>query len=93
MSCGAGAKLLHAYAGASVPLLTLVTRKAYGGAYIAMASRSLGAACVLAWPGSEIGVMGPEAAVEILHRRELEAADDRVALTVRAGGRPSARSR
>jgi acetyl-CoA/propionyl-CoA carboxylase carboxyl transferase subunit len=75
-----GAKLLHAYAGATVPLLTLVTRKAFGGAYIAMASRSLGASCVLAWPGAEIGVMGAEAAVDVLHRRELDAAEDRPTL-------------
>lgn len=67
-----GAKLVHAYAAASVPLITLVTRKAYGGAYIAMASRSLGADRVFAWPDAEIGVMGPEGAIEIIHRRTLE---------------------
>ncbi len=66
-----GAKLLHAFAAASVPRVTLVTRKGYGGALIAMNSRSLGADTVLAWPGAEIAVMGPVAAVRILHRRKL----------------------
>lgn len=66
-----GAKLLHAFAEAVVPRLTLVTRKAYGGAYIAMNSRSLGATAVYAWPGAEVAVMGPVAAVRILHRRKL----------------------
>jgi acetyl-CoA/propionyl-CoA carboxylase carboxyl transferase subunit len=66
-----GAKLLHAFAEAVVPRITLVTRKAYGGAYIAMNSRSLGATRVLAWPGAEVAVMGPVAAVRILHRRKL----------------------
>ena len=66
-----GAKLLHAFAEASVPRVTLVTRKAYGGAYIAMNSRSLGATQVFAWPGAEIAVMGPVAAIRILHRRKL----------------------
>jgi acetyl-CoA/propionyl-CoA carboxylase carboxyl transferase subunit len=66
-----GAKLLHAFAEASVPRVTLVTRKAIGGAYIAMNSRSLGATRVFAWPGAEIAVMGAVAAVRILHRRTL----------------------
>ncbi len=69
-----GAKLLHAFAEAVVPRITLVTRKSYGGAYIAMNSRSLGATAVLAWPDAEIAVMGATAAVEILHRRQLAAA-------------------
>jgi acetyl-CoA/propionyl-CoA carboxylase carboxyl transferase subunit len=69
-----GAKLLHAFAEASVPRVTLVTRKAYGGAYIAMNSRALGATRVFAWPGAEISVMGAVAAVRILHRRALAAA-------------------
>ncbi len=69
-----GAKLLHAFAEASVPRVTLVTRKAYGGAYIAMNSRSLGATRVFAWPGAELAVMGAVAAVRILHRRALAAA-------------------
>ena len=66
-----GAKLLHAFAEATVPRVTLVTRKAYGGAYIAMNSRSLGATRVFAWPDAEIAVMGAVAAVRILHRRTL----------------------
>ncbi len=66
-----GAKLLHAFAEATVPRVTLVTRKAYGGAYIAMNSRSLGATRVFAWPGAELAVMGAVAAVRILHRRTL----------------------
>jgi len=68
-----GAKLLHAFAEAVVPRVTLVTRKAYGGAYIAMNSRSLGATAVFAWPSAEIAVMGPSAAVNILHRKRLAA--------------------
>jgi len=66
-----GAKLLHAFAEATVPRVTLVTRKAYGGAYIAMNSRSLGATRVFAWPTAEVAVMGAVAAVRILHRRRL----------------------
>ncbi|HTX84159.1 MAG TPA: carboxyl transferase domain-containing protein [Streptosporangiaceae bacterium] len=69
-----GAKLLHAFAEAVVPRVTLVTRKAYGGAYIAMNSRALGATRVFAWPGAEVAVMGSVAAVRILHRRALAAA-------------------
>jgi acetyl-CoA/propionyl-CoA carboxylase carboxyl transferase subunit len=68
-----GAKLLHAFAEAVVPRVTLVTRKAYGGAYIAMNSRSLGATAVFAWPAAEIAVMGASAAVNILHRKRLAA--------------------
>jgi acetyl-CoA/propionyl-CoA carboxylase carboxyl transferase subunit len=66
-----GAKLLHAFAEASVPRVTVVTRKAYGGAFIAMNSRALGATRVLAWPTAEVAVMGSVAAVRILHRRRL----------------------
>ena len=66
-----GAKLLHAFAECSVPRVTLVTRKTYGGAYIAMNARSLGATKVFAWPGAEVAVMGAVAAVRILHRRKL----------------------
>ncbi len=69
-----GAKLLYAFAEATVPRVTLVTRKSYGGAYIAMNSRSLGATAVLAWPEAEVAVMGAQAAVGILHRRALAAA-------------------
>ena len=66
-----GAKLLHAFAEAVVPRVTLITRKAYGGAYIAMNSRSLGATRVLAWPSAEVAVMGAVAAVRVLHKRRL----------------------
>jgi acetyl-CoA/propionyl-CoA carboxylase carboxyl transferase subunit len=66
-----GAKLLHAFAEATVPRVTLVTRKSYGGAFIAMNSHSLGATKVLAWPTAEVAVMGTVAAVRILHRRTL----------------------
>ena len=71
-----GAKLLHAFAEAVVPRVTLVTRKAFGGAYIAMNSKSLGATAVYAWPDAEIAVMGAKAAVGILHRRKLASAPD-----------------
>jgi len=66
-----GAKLLHAFAESVVPRVTLVTRKTYGGAYIAMNARSLGATRVFAWPRAEVAVMGAVAAVRILHRRRL----------------------
>jgi acetyl-CoA/propionyl-CoA carboxylase carboxyl transferase subunit len=66
-----GAKLLHAFAEAVVPRVTLVTRKSYGGAYIAMNSKSLGATAVFAWPNAEIAVMGASAAVNILYRKKL----------------------
>ena len=72
-----GAKLLHAFAEAVVPRVTLVTRKSYGGAYIAMNSKSLGATAVFAWPNAEIAVMGASAAVNILHRKKLAAAEAR----------------
>ncbi len=71
-----GAKLLFAYAAATVPKLTVVLRKAYGGGYIAMCSRDLGADRVFAWPSAEIAVMGAEGAAEIVFRREIAAADD-----------------
>src|SRR5687767_9776332 len=66
-----GAKLLHAFAEAVVPRVSLVTRKGYGGGYIAMNSRNLGASHVYAWPAAEVSVMGGVAAVRILHRRRL----------------------
>ncbi|MBG0813185.1 acyl-CoA carboxylase subunit beta [Planomonospora sp. ID82291] len=69
-----GAKLLHAFAECVVPRVTLITRKAYGGAYIAMNSRSLGASTTFAWPGAEVAVMGAESAVGVLHRKALAAA-------------------
>jgi acetyl-CoA/propionyl-CoA carboxylase carboxyl transferase subunit len=80
-----GAKLLHAFGEAMVPRVTLVTRKSYGGAYIAMNSRSLGASAVFAWPQAEVGVMGAEAAVKILHRKKLAAVPEgeRAALLAR----------
>jgi acetyl-CoA/propionyl-CoA carboxylase carboxyl transferase subunit len=79
-----GAKLLHAFAEAVVPRVTLVTRKAYGGAYIAMNSRSLGATAVFAWPSAEVAVMGASAAVNILHRKKLAAAPTAERETLRA---------
>jgi acetyl-CoA carboxylase carboxyltransferase component len=71
-----GAKLLWCYSEATVPKLLLVTRKDYGGAYIAMSSRHLGADMAFAWPTAEIAVMGAEGAANIIHRREINAADD-----------------
>lgn len=77
-----GAKLLHAFAEAVVPRVTLVTRKSYGGAYIAMNSRALGATAVYAWPTAEVAVMGASAAVNLLHRKKLAATplEDREAM-------------
>jgi acetyl-CoA carboxylase carboxyltransferase component len=72
-----GASLLHAFAHATVPRVTVIMRKAFGGAFITMNSKDLGADYVFAWPQSEIGVMGAKPAVGIIHRRELEAAPDR----------------
>jgi acetyl-CoA carboxylase carboxyltransferase component len=72
----AGASLLHAFARAAVPRITVILRKAYGGAYITMNSRDLGAHLNFVWDGAEIGVMGAVSAVGILNRRELAAADD-----------------
>jgi propionyl-CoA carboxylase beta chain len=69
-----GAKMLFAYASATVPKLTVILRKAYGGAYLAMCSSDMGADCVYAWPTAEIAVMGAEGAVKILYRREIAAA-------------------
>ncbi len=71
-----GAKLLHAFAEATVPRLTVVTRKAFGGAYITMNSRDLGADLAFAWPQAEIGVMGASQAVGVIARREIAGADD-----------------
>jgi propionyl-CoA carboxylase beta chain len=68
-----GAKLLFAYAEATVPKLTVITRKAFGGAYIVMGSKKLGADLNIAWPTAQIGVMGAEGAVNILYRRDLAA--------------------
>ena len=71
-----GAKLLHAFAEAVVPKITVVLRKAYGGGFITMNSKDLGADLALAWPDAQIGIMGPKQAVGIVHRREIAAADD-----------------
>ena len=68
-----GAKLLHAFASATVPRVTVVMRKAFGGAYIVMNSRSLGADAVLAWPNAELAVMGSEGAVDVIFRKQVEA--------------------
>jgi len=71
-----GAKLLWSYSEATVPKLNVITRKAYGGAYIAMSSRHLGADMVFAWPTAEIAVMGAAGAVNIIYRRDIKAAED-----------------
>ncbi|MGW2345023.1 acyl-CoA carboxylase subunit beta [Streptomyces sp. NPDC001661] len=71
-----GAKLIYAYAEATVPLITIITRKAFGGAYDVMGSKHLGADLNLAWPTSQIAVMGAQGAVNILHRKTIAAADD-----------------
>ena len=71
-----GAKVLYAYAEATVPKISIILRKAYGGAYIAMCCRGLGADFALAWPTAEVAVMGPEGAANIIFRREIAGADD-----------------
>ncbi len=73
-----GAKLIYAYAEATVPKMSVITRKAYGGAYIVMSSKHLRSDINLAWPSAEIAVMGPEGAVNIIHREEIAAAGDDV---------------
>jgi acetyl-CoA carboxylase carboxyltransferase component len=74
-----GAKLLYAYCEATVPRIQIITRKAYGGAYVVMNSKSIGADLAFAWPSAELAVMGPQGAVEIVYRRELAEAADPVA--------------
>lgn len=74
-----GAKLLYAYCEATVPKLLVITRKAYGGAYCVMSSKHIRSDLNLAWPSAEIAVMGPDGAVNIIFRKELEKAEDRVA--------------
>jgi len=74
-----GAKLLYSYCESTVPRVQIVTRKAYGGAYVVMNSKSIGADLAFAWPSAEVAVMGPQGAVNIIHRKELEAAPDPVA--------------
>ncbi|MBQ9389712.1 MAG: methylmalonyl-CoA carboxyltransferase [Synergistaceae bacterium] len=71
-----GAKMLYAYSEATVPLISVILRKAYGGAYLAMSSKSLGADVVLAWPQAEIAVMGAEGAASIVFKKEINAADN-----------------
>ena len=75
-----GAKLLYAYCEATVPKLTVITRKAYGGAYDVMASKHIRADLNLAWPNAQIAVMGASGAARIIHRREIQAADDPAAV-------------
>ena len=74
-----GAKMLFAYSAATVPKMTVVLRKAYGGAYLAMCGKDLGADRVVAWPTAEIAVMGAEGAAEIVFRQEIDAAEDKAA--------------
>jgi acetyl-CoA carboxylase carboxyltransferase component len=74
-----GAKMLFAYSGATVPKITILCRKSYGGAYLAMCSQDLGADVVYAWPTAEVAVMGAEGAVNILYGKELKSADDAAA--------------
>jgi acetyl-CoA carboxylase carboxyltransferase component len=71
-----GAKMLYAYAEATVPKITLITRKSYGGAYLAMNSRDMGADVVLAWPTSAVAVMGAEGAANIIYRKEIQSSPD-----------------
>ena len=71
-----GAKLLYAYCEATVPRISVITRKAYGGAYVVMDSKGVGSDLSFAWPSAEIAVMGPQGAVEIIYRRELAATAD-----------------
>ena len=74
-----GAKLLYAYCESTVPRIQVITRKAYGGAYVVMNSKSIGADLAYAWPTAELAVMGPQGAVEIVYRRELQQAADPIA--------------
>jgi acetyl-CoA carboxylase carboxyltransferase component len=74
-----GAKLLYAYCEATVPRIQVITRKAYGGAYVVMDSKSIGADLAYAWPSAELAVMGPQGAVEIVYKRQLQQAADPVA--------------
>ena len=75
-----GAKMLYAYSEATVPKITLITRKAYGGSYIAMCSKELGADMVFAWPTAEIAVMGPDGAANIIFRKDIDEAADAMAM-------------
>jgi acetyl-CoA carboxylase carboxyltransferase component len=71
-----GAKMLYAYCEATVPKVTVILRKAYGGAYIAMCNKELGADLVLAWPTAQVAVMGAEGAANIVFKNEIKGADD-----------------
>ncbi|MGD6950035.1 carboxyl transferase domain-containing protein, partial [Bacillus mobilis] len=71
-----GAKILYAYSEATVPKLTVILRKAYGGAYVALNSKSIGADLVFAWPNAEIAVMGPQGAANIIFAREINESDN-----------------
>ncbi len=82
-----GAKLLYAYCESTVPRIQVITRKAYGGAYVVMNSKSIGADLAFAWPTAELAVMGPQGAVEIVYRRELQQAADPTRPARRAGRR------
>jgi propionyl-CoA carboxylase beta chain len=78
-----GAKILYAYSEATVPKITIILRKAYGGAYIAMCSSALRADAVFAWPTAEVAVMGPEGAVNIVYRNEISNAENPVEMRER----------
>ena len=80
-----GAKLLYSYCEATVPRIQIITRKAYGGAYVVMNSKSVGADLAFAWPSAELAVMGPQGAVEIIYRREIQEAADPTPAQGRAG--------
>ncbi len=71
-----GAKLLYAYCEATVPRVQVITRKAYGGAYLVMDAKAVGSDISFAWPSAEMAVMGPQGAVEVIYRRELQSAAD-----------------
>ncbi len=75
-----GAKMLYAYSEATVPKVTLIVRKSYGGAYLAMCSKDMGADQVFAWPSAEIAVMGPDGAANIIFKKEIETAEDPIAI-------------
>ena len=86
-----GAKMLFAYAAATVPKMTVVVRKAYGGAYLAMCAKDMGADRLCAWPAAEIAVMGAEGAVNVLYRKEIAEAEDPEAERAGRSSRSTAR--
>ena len=85
-----GAKMLHAYSASTVPKITLILRKAYGGAYIAMCSKHLGADAVYAWPTAEIAVMGPDGAANIIFKKDIVAAGEKAKAEALAAGKSEA---